>query len=191
MHEHPYGSQEVDYRFCPRCANPLALKRLKAHEPERLICQGCGFIFFLDPKVAVGTILPLNGGIVLLKRGIHPGYGRWVFPGGFVDRGEALEEAAIREAWEEANLEIRIGRLLNVYSSPGNPVILLVYIGEVIGGKLQAGDESLEARVFQTGEIPWEELGFPSTVRALREYLKGLQGQGRGPFQRKRLVFPS
>ncbi|MBI3989361.1 MAG: NUDIX hydrolase [candidate division NC10 bacterium] len=175
MHEHQDKPHEVQYRFCPRCGHPLASRKLKEHEPERLICRGCDFIFFLDPKVAVGTILPLDGGVVLLKRGIHPGYGRWVFPGGFVDRGEAVEEAAIREAREEANLEIRIGRLLNVYSSPGNPVILLVYVSEVVGGELQARDECLEARVFRLGEIPWEELAFPSTAGALREFLAGLQ----------------
>lgn len=176
MHEHQHGYPEVQYRFCPRCGSPLASRKLKAHEPKRLICQGCDFVFFLDPKVAVGTILPLDGGVVLLKRGIHPGYGRWVFPGGFVDRGEGVKEAAVREAKEETNLEIRIARLLNVYSSPGNPVVLIVFIGEVAGGRLEARDECLEAKVFKPGEIPWDELGFPSTAQALRDFLADWKG---------------
>jgi len=85
-------------------------------EPAQLVCNACGFVFFLDPKVAVGTIVPLDGRILLVKRAIEPAYGKWVFPGGFVDRGERVEEAAIRETREESNLLVRVARLLNVYS---------------------------------------------------------------------------
>src|SRR5262245_20602639 len=91
------------YRFCPVGGRLLALRVLKPTEPTRLVCTGgsCGFIFYLAPKIAVGTVIRLpDGKIVLVRRAIEPGYGKWVFPGGYVDRGEEITLAAIREARE-------------------------------------------------------------------------------------------
>ena len=165
-------AQPAEFRFCPRCGAALLPRRLKPAEPERLVCAGCGFIFFLDPKLAASTICPLDGGIVLVRRGIEPAYGKWVIPGGYVDRGEAVAAAAIRETLEEASLEVAIRDLVNVYSYPGNPVVVVVYLAQVLGGQLRAGDEALEARVFPPTALPWEELAFPSTGEALRDYLR-------------------
>ncbi|MGQ9857156.1 MAG: NUDIX hydrolase [Thermodesulfobacteriota bacterium] len=159
------------YKFCPKCASSLERRSLKPGEPPRLVCRGCGFVFYLDSKVAAGTIPVLDGKVVLLKRAIEPGYGKWVFPGGFVDRGETVEAAAVRETKEEVNLNVRPLDLLGVYSYPGRPVIVVVYRAEVIGGELRPGDEALEARVFDNQEIPWDELAFPSTRDALRDLL--------------------
>lgn len=162
----------AEFRFCPRCGAGLAPRRLKPGEPERLACAGCGFIFFLDPKLAAGTICRLDGGIVLVRRSIEPAYGKWVFPGGYVDRGEAVAAAAIRETREETSLEVAVQDLINVYSYPGNPVVVVVYFAHVLGGELRAGDEALEARIFPPSAIPWDALAFPSTVEALRDFLR-------------------
>ena len=163
---------EAEYRFCPVCGHPLQTRVIKSIEPERLVCSRCGFVFYLDPKVAVGTLGTLGGKVILLRRGIEPAYGRWVFPGGYVNRGETAEEAGIRETKEEVNLDVRIERLLNVYSYPGRPVIVIVYAVSVIGGKLSAADEAIEARTFAPEEIPWSQLAFPSTREALLEYIR-------------------
>jgi mutator protein MutT len=144
---------------------------VKSGEPERLVCESCRFVFYLDSKVAVGTIATLGGEIVLLRRGIEPAYGKWVFPGGFVDRGETVEAAAVRETREEVNLEVGIRKLLNVYSYPGRPIIVIVFLAEVLGGHLKAADESLEVGTFSPRDIPWEDLAFPSTRDALREFV--------------------
>jgi 8-oxo-dGTP diphosphatase len=163
--------KQTDYSFCPKCGGELVRRLLKDSEPMRLRCQRCHFVFFLDPKVAVGTIVSLEGRILLLRRGIEPSYGKWVFPGGFVDRGEELEEAAVRETREETNLGVRITRLLNIYSTQGHPVIVIVYVGEAVEGQPSAGDEALEVGLFHPSEIPWDQLAFPNTNQALREYL--------------------
>jgi len=123
--------------------------------------------------VAAGAICRMDGGIVLLRRGIEPGYGLWVYPGGYVDRGESLEEAAVREAREEVGLEIRLQGLVNAYSYPGRPVIVVVFAAEVIGGALTRGIEALEAQVFPEATIPWGDLAFRSTTDALKDYLAG------------------
>ena len=159
------------YRHCPRCGGTLADRVVARHEPPRPVCSACGFVFYLDPKVAVGAICPHEGGIVLLRRGIEPGYGKWVFPGGYVDRGETLEGAARRETLEEINLDIRVGALVNAYSYSGRPVVVIVFEAEVIGGTAQAGDVALEVRVFPASGIPWDDLAFSSTRDALRDYL--------------------
>lgn len=163
---------DIGYRFCPVCGHLLHTQVIKSSEPERLVCSHCGYIFYLNPKIAVGTIGTLNGKIILLKRGIEPAYGRWVFPGGYVDRGETVEGAGIRETKEEVNLDVRIEDLLNVYSYRGRPVIVIVYAVSVIGGELAAGDEASDVRTFSPEEIPWTELAFPSTRDALQEYIK-------------------
>ena len=162
------------YQFCPRCGGPLERRLLKAGEPERPVCTRCGFVFYIDPKVAVGTIIGTGRGIVLVKRAIEPGYGRWVFPGGYVDRGETLTSAAVREAREECGLDVRLDGLINVYSYPGRAPVIVVYAATAVGGQLCADDECLEAAEMTATEIPWDELAFRSTRDALRDYLAGL-----------------
>ena len=160
------------FRFCPLCGGQFESRLLKSGEPERLVCTRCGFVFYLDPKVAVGTIIRDDAGdLVLVRRAIEPGYGKWVFPGGFVDRGEEVQVAAIREAREETGLEIRIDRLINVYSYSGRVPVIIVYAATMTGGCLGCDEESLEARFFAPDAIPWDELAFRSTHEALREFL--------------------
>lgn len=166
----------MSFRFCPHCGTGLVTRVFKPHEPERLACPTCEFVHFVDPKLAAGCIVESEGGIVLLRRAIEPGYGKWVFPGGYVDRGETVEDAARRETLEECCLEVRVTSLLNIYSYSGRPVVVVVYTGESTGGLLQAADESLEVRCFAPSEIPWAELAFPSTFDALREYVASRHG---------------
>src|SRR6185295_3263595 len=116
----------------------------------------CGFVFYLDPKVAVGTIISdKDNRVVLVRRAISPGYGKWVFPGGYVDRGEQVLDAAAREAREEAGLEVRIDALLNVYSYSDRSPIIIVYTATMTGGVLACDDEGLEAGFFTEATIPW------------------------------------
>src|SRR5690349_6288619 len=143
MHPH----DERPYTFRPMCGGDLEPRSVKSTEPERLVCTRCGFIFYLDPKVAVGTIISNDQSeIVLVRRAIEPGYGKWVFPGGFVDRGEEVHRAAVREAREETGLEVRLERLLNVYSYRGTVPVIIVYTATPVGGCLECDDEGLEAR---------------------------------------------
>jgi ADP-ribose pyrophosphatase YjhB (NUDIX family) len=161
-----------DYRFCPRCGGALALRALKDGEPSRLCCGACGFVFYLDPKVAACAICMLDGGIVLLRRSIEPGLGKWVFPGGFVDRGESVAAAAMRETMEEVNLKVTLTGILDVYSFPKSPVVVVVYAAEVVGGELFACDECDEVSVFPPESLPWDDLAFDSTRAALRDYVR-------------------
>lgn len=164
-----------DFRFCPRCGGGLQSRLIKATEPERLVCTACGFVFYMDPKIAVGTIIKtVSKSLVLVRRAIDPGYGKWVFPGGYVDRGEALQAAAIREAREECGLEIRLDGLVNIYSYAGSSPVIVVYAATAVGGTLAIDDECLETAEFAPEIIPWDNLAFRSTHDGLRDYLAGL-----------------
>ena len=167
---HAHG--HIEYRYCPKCGGGLDKRIVKEAEPKRLVCQACSFIFYQDPKVVAGTVFTLAGGIVLLKRGVEPAIGKWVFPGGYVDRGESVQDAAIRETKEESQLDVKLGPLLNVYSYPRSPNVIVVYTAEVIGGTLTAADESTDAAVFAPKEVPWHELAFDSTKNALNDYIR-------------------
>jgi 8-oxo-dGTP diphosphatase len=175
---------EGAYRFCQRCGGTLTVRLVKTGDPERPVCDACGHIVYIDPKVAVGTIIKNErDAIALVRRAIEPGYGRWVFPGGYVDRGEELLVAAMREAREEANLEIEIDGLINLYSYAGATPVIIVYAARATGGELRADDECLDAAWFDPAHLPWDKLAFPSTHDALRDYLDGVlhpHSHGRG-----------
>jgi 8-oxo-dGTP diphosphatase len=160
------------YKFCPPCGGRLEQKIFQPTEPPRLVCTECGFVFYLDPKLAGIAIIPWDDGLVLARRAIEPGYGLWVAPGGFVDVGERVEEAVVREVREEVFLNVRINRLLNVYSYSGRTTVIVAYVADVISGQPGGGDETLEARIFRPEEIPWDDIAFASTRDALRDYLR-------------------
>ncbi len=175
MDSPPSHDDSHGYRYCPRCGHALERRLVKAGEPARLVCGGCAFVFYLDPKIAVGTIIRVaTGGIVLVRRAIEPGYGKWVFPGGYVDRGEPLTVAAVREAREECGLQVRLDGLVNIYSYAGRAPVIVAYAATAIGGELAVDDEGLEAAEVPVEAIPWTDLAFPSTRDALRDYLAGL-----------------
>ena len=171
MHPHDHSGA---FRFCPVCGGALETRLLKTADPERLVCVSCTFVFYLDPKLAVGTIIcDEHRRIVLVRRAIEPGYGKWVFPGGYVDRGEEVQAAAVREAREETGLDVKLERLVNIYSYPGRVPVIVVYAATTTGGELVCDDEGLEARFFEPADLPWDNLAFRSTHEALREFLKG------------------
>jgi 8-oxo-dGTP diphosphatase len=164
------------FRFCPVCGSALDPRVLKIGEPMRLVCTSaaCGFVFYLDPKLAVGTIIAMpDGRIVLVKRAIEPGHGLWVFPGGYVDRGEDVRLAAVREAREEAGIEIRLDGLVGIYSYAGTTPVVIVYRAIWTRGELAVDDENSEIRTFAAADLPWADMAFRSTREALRDYLAG------------------
>jgi 8-oxo-dGTP diphosphatase len=161
-----------EYRFCPRCAGRLEGRIIKEGEPERLVCGECGFVFYLGPKLVAGTIFEMNGGIVLIQRSIEPGYGRWTFPGGFVERGEVAEAAAEREALEEVGVEVEVMDIVGLYTYEGQIPAIAVFAARATGGEPVPLDETMAVRSFPRDGLPWSEMAFPSTERALKDYLR-------------------
>jgi ADP-ribose pyrophosphatase YjhB (NUDIX family) len=161
----------AEYRFCPRCAGRLGSHVLKDGDPERLVCEACGYVFYLGPKLVAGAIVELDGEIVLIQRAIEPGYGLWTFPGGFVERGEVAEEAAARETLEETGMEIETTGIVGLYTYEGQVPAIAVFSAKMTGGEPAPLDETLDVRAFPRDGLPWAEMAFPSTEHALKDYL--------------------
>ena len=144
-------------RFCIDCG--ARLEPREAFGQPRPVCPRCGHVHFDDPKVAVGVVVELEGKIVLGRRNHEPMLGRWSFPSGFVDAGEELEAAAMREVEEETGVKVRIDRLLGAYSRAGDRTVFIAYAGTAVGGDLRSGDETFEVGAFAPDELP--DLAFP------------------------------
>ena len=155
-------------KHCVRCGEEL--------EGSPPTCPVCNHVHYLDPKLAACVIFEWEEGVFLMRRAIEPGYGRWTYPGGYVDRGETVESAAVREAREEAGAGVRLDDLLGIYSYPGQTAVIVVYRGTVTDGTPRALSESLEARSFAEEAIPWEDLAFQSTSDALRDWVAASRG---------------
>lgn len=110
---------------------------------------------YRDPKVAVAVIITDARGILLQQRAMEPRIGLWTFPSGYVDRGEQVERAAEREVAEELGLPVTLTHLLGVYSEPGNPVVLIVYTGDV---PASAAPVVQEAEITATGYFALDDL---------------------------------
>ncbi len=138
------------------------------------MCTLCGGIFFADPKVVVTVISEMDGKIVMIRRDNEPGRGKWTIPGGFVDRGEVVEEAAVREFLEETGLKTQVTGLVGVYSKPYDANILVVYASRVVGGELAAGQEAQEVGLFDLESLP--PLAFERDVGILKEWQAAKEG---------------
>jgi ADP-ribose pyrophosphatase YjhB (NUDIX family) len=168
MGSHPHSFS----RHCMHCGQRLTTAVPEGDSRRRLVCLDCGFVHYINPRPVAGTIpvRKVDGHVLLVKRAIEPRMGTWVFPGGYMDMEETAEEAAVRETREEANLEVESLELLGVYTRTGPGVVVIVYEAWATS-EAEAGDETSEVRWFHPEEIPWEELAFDSTERALRDWV--------------------
>jgi ADP-ribose pyrophosphatase YjhB (NUDIX family) len=164
----------AEARFCPRCGEPAEVTF-----PRRIACGHCGYAAYYNPKpVAAAIPVDPEGRVILLRRGFDPGQGLWTFPGGFVDLGESVEDAARRETDEELGIAIELGPLVGVYSRAEDRVVLIVFRAAAIGTP-RTTPEAPEVRAFAPSEIPWHELAFWSTELALRDAVAPYRHGGR------------
>lgn len=158
--------------YCVECGGRLAEQWVAGEGHSRLVCGRCGYIHYLNPKIVAATLPILDDKVVLIRRANEPALGAWSYPGGYVEYGETVEEAARRETREETCLEVQLERLLNVYSRTQAGVVVVAYLARLVGGEMRAGSEALDVRLFAPEEIPWQELAFPTVVWALREWVR-------------------
>lgn len=137
---------------------------------QRDVCSTCGYVHYVNPKIVTGAIVLHGGRILLCRRAIAPRIGFWTLPAGFMELGETAEQAAVREAREEANAEIAIERLLAVYSIPRIAQVQIMYLARLTSATVSPGPESLEVVLAGRDEIPWAELAFPSVRWALEQF---------------------
>ena len=156
----------VDNTYCHRCGKRLVEREIAGR--LRPSCESCSETVFVDPKVAVAVVASDGGRILMVKRAIDPMMGRWSLPAGYVDRGEEVEEAAIREVREETGVEVRLDSLLGVYSRQGAPVILVVYAATITAGVATPGEEAQDVGLFNVDEMP--EMPFPHDDQIMKDW---------------------
>ena len=156
---------------CSRCGAPLRLGPVEGEDRERLACESCGHIVYVNPRLVV-TAFPVTeaGELVLLRRGIEPGYGSWAQPGGFLEVDETVNQAAIRETFEETGLIIEPGEIIGLYTRLEAAVVTIAFEARIVGGVATVTPEALEVRTFRPEEIPWDGIAFKTTVWALRDW---------------------
>jgi ADP-ribose pyrophosphatase YjhB (NUDIX family) len=158
--------------FCSNCGARLVADVPSTEHRVRSVCPSCGFIAYVNPRVVVTTIPVTDAGdVLLLRRGIEPGYGAWAQPGGFLEVDETLGEAAVRETLEETGVLVEPGEIVGLYSRLEAAVVVVVYESRIVGGAARETPEALEIRAFAPDAIPWDGIAFKTTFWALRDWV--------------------
>jgi len=158
--------------FCSNCGSRVVLKVPEGDLLPRHVCENCGTIHYLNPKIVVGSVPEYQGRILICKRGIEPRLGFWTIPAGFMENDETLEAGAAREAREEAQIDVAIGSLLLLANVTHARQVHVFFRARMRTPDFGVTHESLEVRLVTEQEIPWNDLAFPSTEFALRRYVE-------------------
>jgi ADP-ribose pyrophosphatase YjhB (NUDIX family) len=163
----------ANLNYCSRCGAALSYGPLPDETRDRLACDACGFIAYVNPRLVVSTIPVTNDGdVILLRRAIEPGYGSWAQPGGFLEIDETAHEGAIRETLEETCLVVEPTEIVGVYSRPQAAVVVVCWEARIVSGEARPTTESLDVRPFGPDRIPWHAIAFQTTAWALRDWLR-------------------
>ncbi len=159
----------TEFNFCPRCATPVFYEQ--RFGAMREICPQCGWIHFVDPKVAAGVLVISDARVLLVRRVNEPYRGMWTLPAGFVNGGEDPAEAAARECLEETGLSVRVTRLFDIVSGREHPRgadFIIVYQAEVISGEMKPDDDADAVEWFDKNNLP--PLAFLATQKVLQSF---------------------
>lgn len=141
-------------KYCPKCATELAAK----HEGgrERVACPACDYVFFGDFSIGCGGVVVRDGRILLIRRGQEPRRGWWQLPGGYVEHDEPIDDAVVREVYEEAGVRARVENIVGLRHSLGAPsanVYVIFRLSPVEGEPVADGVEITGAGYFSLDDI--------------------------------------
>ena len=157
--------------YCSNCgSSQLVWKKPAGEHLSRQVCEQCQMIHYQNPKIIAGCLPVWENKILLCKRAIEPRYGLWTVPAGFMENGESIEEAAMRETWEEANAKVSLKSLYMMYSIIRVDQLYVLFLGQLENLDFHAGEESLDVQLFSEEEIPWKELAFQIVEKTVRNY---------------------
>jgi ADP-ribose pyrophosphatase YjhB (NUDIX family) len=160
--------------YCSNCGSSVSLQIPQGDTHERFVCTNCQTIHYQNPRMIVGCIPLWQDKILLCKRAIEPKYGKWTVPAGFLENNETAEQGAIRETDEESGAKVEIVRLHALYSLPDVGQVYAIYLANMLSAHYDAGEESLECRLFDVNQIPWDEIAFTSITFSLKKYVDNL-----------------
>jgi ADP-ribose pyrophosphatase YjhB (NUDIX family) len=170
-------------RYCQLCAGALVERLVQPEQRIRTVCAQCGAVAYRNPQVLVSTIVGVDERVLLCRRAHAPAAQRWGLPGGFLECGETLEEAAARETFEETGVPLNAAAL-RLHALSTLPEISEVYVGFVSTlpalPQIVVGPECLAVGFFAEAEVPWDELTYPDVAAYLRLYFRERQSAGFG-----------
>ncbi|UCC57149.1 MAG: NUDIX hydrolase [Gammaproteobacteria bacterium] len=156
--------------YCSNCGARVTRKIPDGDDRARFVCESCATVHYTNPKIVAGCIPEWQGRVLLCRRAIEPRHGLWTLPAGFMEDGESTEQAAARETWEEARARVENLALYGVFSIPHISQVYMMFRAILQAEEFAPGPESLEVRLFEKHEIPWDELAFPVVKRTLEKY---------------------
>ena len=157
-------------KFCSHCGGAVTLKVPPGDSLPRHVCDACGTIHYQNPKMIVGCIAEWEHRILLCRRAIEPRHGLWTVPAGFMENGETTAQGAARETLEEANARVEVGPLYAMYNIPHINQVYILFRARLLDLDFCAGAETLEARLFDEADIPWDALAFATIRNTLTHY---------------------
>lgn len=167
-------------KHCRNCGQHVAYRVPDDGDTrERAVCPACGTIHYENPLNVVGTVPYWGPQVLLCKRNIEPRWGKWTLPAGFMELGETTVEGAARETVEEAGAQFEMQDLLSIVSVPLVGQVHLFYRARLLSDRFEPGHETLEARLFDEDEIPWDEIAFKTVRETL---LRFFEDRRRGSF---------
>ncbi len=161
-------------KYCSQCGDTVARQIPDGDNRPRFVCVQCETIHYQNPRVITGCLPFHEDRVLLCRRSIAPRSGFWTLPAGFLENGETTTEGALRETVEEANARAEIIDLYTLFSLPHISQIYLFYRARLTDLDFSPGAESLETRLFDQSEIPWDELAFPVITETLKHYFRDL-----------------
>jgi ADP-ribose pyrophosphatase YjhB (NUDIX family) len=158
--------------YCPKCGSSVRIEIPAGDNKSRYVCASCATVLYENPKLVVGCVTECEGRILLCLRSIEPRKGFWTVPAGFMELGETLGEAALRETKEEACADVELGSMLAVVNVVQASQVHVFFRGTLPSPDFAAGDETADARLYAPDEIPWDDIAFSSGYIALKHYLR-------------------
>jgi ADP-ribose pyrophosphatase YjhB (NUDIX family) len=158
--------------FCMNCGAPVKQRIPPGDDRSRFVCDSCGTIHYENPKIVVGCIPEWGDSILLCRRAIEPRYGWWTIPAGYLENGESLSEGSKRETMEEAGARVEILSLYTVFNLTHINQVYLIFRTRLLDLDFVPGKESLEVRLFEEKDIPWDSLAFTPIKETLRLYFQ-------------------
>lgn len=157
-------------QFCSNCGHVVVLRVPDGDSRARHVCDACGTIHYINPRIVAGTIPVWQDRILLCRRAIEPRSGFWTLPAGFMEIGETTTQAASRETLEEAGAHVQIGELFSLLNVPHVNHVFLFYLATLDNPNVAAGSESLEVKLIEETAVPWNELAFSVVAYTLRNF---------------------
>jgi ADP-ribose pyrophosphatase YjhB (NUDIX family) len=155
-------------QHCRVCGAAVAYQVPADDNRERAVCTACGEIHYVNPINVVGTVPVWGTQVLLCRRAIEPRHGKWTLPAGFMEMGETTSAGALRETVEEAGARVELQGLFTILDVVSAGQVHLFYRARMLDTTLDPGPETLEARLFQEHEVPWDELAFRTVRETLR-----------------------